>query len=179
VVSDVLNLASIRSVRDSVARLPSGAELLQLATRLGLWTESAHSDPPARNRFPGKFSALGADELSDLYAAWISDAGRLAELCSVLSGHRDRLSLQVKAERARARSRMRAANPEVKYSAGALDDAVASDQAIRDLEEAFELVTMLLAAAEGAKEATTVYLTGISREITYRTEQMRSRMYGA
>jgi hypothetical protein len=178
-VSDVLNLGSIRSVRDSVARIPSGAELLQLATRLGLWTEAAHTNPPARKLFPGQFSTLGADELSDLYAAWISDAGRLAELCSILSGHRDRLSLQIKAERARARSRVRLAHPEVKYSAAALDDAVAAEQGLRDLEDAFELVTMLLAAAEGAKEATTVYLTGISREITYRTEQMRSRVYGA
>ena len=178
-MSDVLNLGSIRSVRDSVARLPSGTELLQLATRLGLWTEEAHTNPPARKLFPGQFSTLGADQLSDLYAAWVSDAGRLAELCSVLAGHRDRLSLQLKAERSRARSRVRLAHPEAKHTAASLDDAIAADQTIRDLEDAFELVTMLLAAAEGAKEATGVYLTGISREITYRTEQMRSRMYGA
>jgi hypothetical protein len=178
-MSDVLNLASIRSVRDSVSRLPSGAELLQLATRLGLWTDSAHTSPTARKMFPGKFSTLGPDELSDLYAEWISDAGRLAELCSILAGHRDRLSLQLKAERSRARSRLRATNPDMKYTAAALDDGVAGDQGLRDLEEAFELVTVLLAAAEGAKEATAVYLTGISREITYRTEQMRSRMYGS
>ena len=178
-MSDVLSLGTIRSVRDSVARLPSGTELLQLASRLGLWTEETHSSPPARTPFPGQFSSLGADQLSDLYAAWISDAGRLAELCSVLAGHRDRLTLQLKAERARARARVRAAQPDAKHTAVSLDDAVASDQTIRDLEAAFELVTMLLSAAEGAKEATGVYLTGISREITYRTEQMRSRMYGA
>lgn len=178
-MSDVLNLGSIRSVRDSVARLPSGAELVQLAGRLGLWTDAAHNSPQPRKVFPGQFSTLGPDELSDLYAAWVSDAGRLAELCSMLSGHRDRISLQLKAERARARARVRQVNPDTKYTGAAIDDVIAADQTVRDLEQAFELVTVLLAAADGAKEATSVYLTGISREITYRTEQMRARVYGS
>jgi hypothetical protein len=178
-MSDTLNLGSLRSTRESLARLPSGDELMRLATRLGLWTEDAHRAPPARTPFPSSFSKLGPDQLSDLYATWISDAGRLAELCSALGGHRDRLSLQLKAERARARSRARKASPEVKFTSAQLDDEAAVDQSVRDLEAAFELVTVLLGAAEGAKEATGVYLAGISREITYRTEQMRARVYGS
>lgn len=176
---DTLSLAELRSTRDSLARIPSGEELIRLASRLGLWTEASHNSPPGRKPFPTRFSDLGPDELSDLYASWISDAGRLSELCSGLSGHRDRLSLQLKAERARARSRARRANPEVKVTSGQLDDEASSDLAVQDLESSLELVTILLASAEGAKEATNVYLAGISREITYRTEQMKARVYGA
>lgn len=178
-MSDTLNLASLRSTSESLARLPSGEELLRLAARLGLWTSESHSTPPARPPFPKAFSKLGPDELSDLYSTWISDAGRLTELCSMLAGHRDRLSLQLKSERSRARSRARRANPDVKFTSAQLDDDAALDATVRDLESSYELVVMLLAAAEGAKEATSVYLAGISREITYRTEQMRARVYGS
>lgn len=176
---DTLNLGALQSTADSLSRLPSGDELTKLASRLGLWTEDSHRKPPVRRPFPGSFSQLGPDQLSDLYAAWISDAGRLSELCSVLSGHRDRLTIQLKSERSRSRSRARRANPEVKMTSAQLDDEAADDVTVRDLETSFELVIMLLAAAEGAKEATGVYLAGISREITYRTEQMRARVYGS
>jgi hypothetical protein len=178
-MADSLNLAAVRTVKESLARLPSGVELIELAARLGLWTEAAHTAQPPRKVFPTRFSTLGPDELSDLYAEWVSDAGRLAELCSSLSGVRDRLNLQLKAERARARVRVRDAAPDTKWTAVALDDAASSDQSVRDSEAALEMVTVLLATAEGAREATGIYLTGISREITYRTEQMRARVYGS
>lgn len=147
--------------------------------RLGLWTSDAHKGADVRDRFPQQFSNLGPAELSDLSAKVVSDAGRVAELVGLLNGLETRLKMRSRAARAAARSKVRREWPEGEKSPTKteLDDRSEEDPAVVELDEQISLLQLLLAQAQAVKEANQMYKEAVSREITYRSAQMQSRMY--
>jgi hypothetical protein len=172
-------LSSITALRTALERLPNGIEAVRLMTRLGLWSADAHRNPGERRQFPSKFSSLGPEELSDLSARIVSDAGRVLELCGLLLGIEAQLKMKGRAARAAARGRIRREWPEEAKAPTKteLDDLAEEDPAVVAVEEQMALLALLLAQAIALREAYQLYKEGVSREITYRGAQMQARVF--
>lgn len=174
-----LNLAGVKNLEQALARTKNGVAAVELAKRMGIWTDSAHSAPRVRPQFPGQISSLTLPQLSDLYAEWTGEFGRIVELCGVLDGQESLLKIQTKTAQSAARARILRALPENTKtpSAQALTDMTEDDPTVRDLFEQSGLLAVLKAHAGAAKEATAQYLTTISREISFRQAQLQARIY--
>jgi hypothetical protein len=172
-------MSSVSALRQALERIPEGADVVRMFAKLGLWTSEAHKVVTARKAFPSEFSKLGPEELSDLSARVASDGGRIMELVGLLSGLEVRLSLRLKAARATARSKARRALPEDHKAPtkSELDDQAEEDPTVIELVEQMGLLQMMLAQATAMKDASQLYKEAVSREITYRGDQMKSRMY--
>ena len=81
--------------------------------------------------------------------------------------------------RARERARLRrdAAEHEEKNTATQINDKAEEAVTVRDADDAGALVAVLIASASASKEAVAMYLTAISREISFRCAQMDARIY--
>lgn len=176
---DNLNLSDLRSVHQVLGRTPLGSSIAELAERIGLMTEGIHRGSVARRKFVENVSKLSPSQLSDEQSYWASEYGRVVELIGVLQGQEKILSLQSKAARASARARLRRNGEEAggKMTSSQITDAAEEDPAVRDLDERAGIVAILLASAAAAKEATTMYLQTLSREVTFRCAQMDSRLH--
>lgn len=174
-----LNLNGLRSLNQALARTKNGAASVELATKLGLWSQSAHTNPSIRPPFRRSLSDLSHGQITDLYAEWTAEFGRITELCSAISGQDALLAIQMKSALASARSRIRRSQPaDAKpMTAQNLSDIANDDQSVIDLLEQSGLLAVLTAHAQGAKEATQQYLASISREISFRDAQMKARIY--
>ena len=152
---------------------------MRLMARLGLWTSEAHRGAQTRPAFPREFSSLGPEQLSDLSARVISDAGRVIELNGLLLGLEAQLKVRVRAARASARARSRREWPEDAKAPTKteLDDLAEEDSAVVSVEEQLALLAQLRAQTEAVREANQLYKEGVSREITYRAAQLQSRVY--
>lgn len=176
---DQLDLGGVRSLSSAMARTPSGTDAVELARRLGIWTTEAHRAPTERRRFPAKLSDLGPHQLADESAWWTSEFGRIVEMLGAINGQREVLKVTGKRARAAARGRLRRGLAEgEKITATALNDQAEEDPAVIDVEDRGALLEVLCASVTASKEATTQYLTSISREISHREAQMKNRMYG-
>lgn len=173
------DLDAIKQLREALERIPNGTQAVRMMTRLGLWSAAAHRDPGMREAFPRKFSDLGPNELADLSAKTVSEAGRLLELVGILNGLEMQLKLRAKATRAGARSRQRRSwDPEKKAPTKAeLDDLAEEDTAVMTVDEHLAMLGLLLASSNAAREAQILYKEAVSREITHRAAQMNARVF--
>lgn len=148
-------------------------------TRLGLWSTEAHKNPQTPKTFPRAFSQLSAEQLSDLNARIISEAGRIMELVGLLGGLEAQLKIKVKAVRASARSRIRKGwDVDLKApTKSEIDDLAEDDPSVIEIEEQMGLLQLLMSQSHATRDAHQMYREGVSREITYRGAQMQSRMY--
>ena len=177
---DDLNLADLRSVHQVLERTPLGEGIAELAERIGLVTEQIHRSSVVRKKFQTNVSKLSAPQLSDEQSYWASEYGRIVELLGILQGQEKYLGLKSKAARAAARARLRRnaeEEPAAKTTSAQINDAAEEDPVVRELDERAAIVNILLASATAAKEATTMYLQTLSREITFRCAQMDSRLH--
>lgn len=174
-----LNLDRIHTTTGALDRIPQGTAALELAKRLGLLTP-AHLYPEGREPFPRRVSDLSNDEISDLHAYWLSEAGRLTELVGQINGVKQLMDTQLKAARAGARSRARQNLPEgaKKPTQAELNDLAEEDQAVIDLIGQAAYIDLLQAHAKAALDATKMYLDGLNREVILRTSQMKARILG-
>jgi len=174
-----LNLTGVKSLNQALSRTRNGTAAVELANRLGLWTESAHQKRRERGAFPERLSELAPSQISDLYALWTAEFGRILELRGAITGQEGLLRIQLKSAQAAARARLRRALPaeEKAPSATSLNDQVEEDPVIIDLVEQLGLLSVLAAHADAAKDATEQYLATISREISFRDAQMKARIY--
>ena len=172
-------LSSIKQLRQALERIPGGVEAVRLMTRLGLWSADAHKNPRVRTSFPRQFSDLGPNELADLSAATVSEAGRLMELVGVLSGLQMQLKLKEKSARAASRARSRRNWPEDKKSPtkAELDDLAEEDVQVVTVEGQLGILGLLLSSAKAALEAQVLYKESVSREISHRGAQMQARIF--
>ena len=74
------NLSSVSALREALERLPDGPDVVRMFAKLGLWTSELHRNSLERKALPSEFSKLSPQELSDLSARVVSDAGRVLEL---------------------------------------------------------------------------------------------------
>lgn len=177
---DDLNLSDLRSVHQVLERTPLGEGIAELAERIGLVTEQIHRSSVVRKKFQANVSKLSAPQLSDEQSYWASEYGRIVELLGILQGQEKYLGLKSKAARAAARARLRRnaeEEPAAKTTSAQINDAAEEDPVVRELDERAAIVNILLASAAAAKEATTIYLQTLSREITFRCAQMDSRLH--
>lgn len=176
---DDLNLSDLRSVHQVLGRTPMGAVIGELAERIGLMTAEIHKVSVTRRKFKENISKLSPPQLSDEQSYWASEYGRIVELIGVLQGQEKLLSLQSKSVRASARARVRRNGEQEgsKMTSTQISDAAEEDPAVKDIDERSSVVAILLASASAAKEATTMYLQTLSREITFRCAQMDSRLH--
>ena len=173
-----LSLSGVKTLDQALARTRTGVDAVKLAERLGLWSTTAHGRANQRPDFPTRISELTPAQLSDQFAIWTAEFGRITELTGVLSGQESMLKLHLKAAQAAARARIRRAAAEgEKFTATALSDAADEDPAVADLIDQQGLLVVLTAHASAAKEATQQYLTTISREIAFRDAQLKARVY--
>jgi hypothetical protein len=173
------NLSSLDSLRATLERIPNGTDSVRLMAKLGLWSSDAHRGAQARPSFPKEFSSLSAQQLSDLSARVISDAGRVIELTGLLLGLEMQLKVRLRSARAAARARNRREWPEGAKAPTKteLDDLAEEDPIVLSLEEQLALLTQLRAQADAVKEANQLYKEGVSREITYRAAQLQARVF--
>jgi hypothetical protein len=178
---DDLNLSDLRSAHQVLQRTPLGESVAELAERIGLITENVHRGSVARRQFQSNVSRLSPPQLSDEQSYWASEYGRVVELIGILQGQEKYLSLRSKAARAQARARLRrTAESDAavsKLTSAQVADAAEEDPVVCDLDERSAIVAVLLASALAAKDATTVYLQTLSREITFRCAQMDARLH--
>jgi hypothetical protein len=173
-----LNLSGIKSLDQALGRTRNGTDAVRLAAKMGLWTESIHAKPPVRPEFSHVLSGITPAELTDRYAQWTAEFGRITEICGAIDGQEALLRIQLKSAQAAARGRIRRAQEEnVKLSQTALTDLADEEAAVIDLIEQQGLLAVLAAHAKAAKEVTQQYLTTISREIAFRDAQMKARIY--
>lgn len=174
-----LNLSGVKNVEQAIGRMKNGLAAVEAAKRMGIWTEAAHANPGMRATFPRSLSELSPTQLSDLYAAWTADFGRIIEMCGAISAQEGLLKIQLKSAQASARARIRRGQPEGArpLTQGALDDMIDSDAAVVDIVEQQAVLAVLAGHALAAKEATAQYLTTLSREISFRDAQMKARIY--
>jgi len=174
-----LNLTGLKSLNQALARTKNGTAAVELATKLGLWSSNAHTNVQVRPSFRRELSSLTHGQITDVYAEWTAEYGRITELCSAIDGQEALLRIQMKSAVAAARSRIRRAQPvDAKpLSAQTLADMAEEDPSVVDLLEQSGLLVVLAAHADGAKEATQQYLASISREIAFRDAQMKARIY--
>jgi hypothetical protein len=177
--SEDLNLTGIKTLDQTLARTRNGAAAVELAKRLGIWTTEAHANPRLRPRFPEALSELTPAQLSDLYGHWTGEFGRILELLGAVSAQESLLRIQLKGAQAAARARIRRAQPaDAKPLAiAALNDQADEDPVVLDLVEQTALLAVLSAHASAARDATTQYLSTISREIAFRDAQLKARVY--
>lgn len=154
----------------------TGAAARRRAAALGAWTSSVHATEVTRRPLRN-VSASDDQTLSEEHLYWVSELGRLTELTGALTARVDLAGVQLKALRARVRSRIRSQHPEVKLTTQMVDDAAESDDEIVSAENALAELRLVTAHVAAAKEATGVYVAGLSREITLRGDQRRSRTY--
>lgn len=173
------NLSSVSALREALERLPDGPEVVRMFAKLGLWTSELHRNSLERRALPSEFSKLSPQELSDLSSRVVSDAGRVLELVGLLSGLDTKLKIKIRAAKAAARSRTRRSWPEDSKapSKAELDDLADEDTAVAALEEQAGLLQLMLSQANAVREANQMYREAISREITYRSAQLQSRVY--
>jgi len=174
-----INLTDLRSVHQVLERTPLGEDIAELAERIGLVTEGVHRSSVVRRKFHTNISKLSPPQLSDEQSYWASEYGRIVELIGILQGQEKYLNLKAKAARAAARARLRRNSEEAqggKVTSSQIADAAEEDPVVRELDERSSIVGILLASASAAKDATTIYLQTLSREITFRCAQMDSRL---
>lgn len=188
-VSDI-SLDGIKSLTAFLQRLPQGAAARELGSRLGLWSTQLHtSGRSGRRIFPTSFSEEPDTGISDLNAYWNSEVFRATEITGLLEGQKAMLSLQSKAVRAKARSRIRrhhqrlreeaaqAGQPVPKEpTAGQLSDEVEAESDVQAQDELLTLLILVLEQAKAYKEACLNAAASVSREISFRQAQMGSRL---
>lgn len=195
-----MNLKTLRDLPAVLGRTAEGRDMLELAERLGLWSTDLHKTRE-RPVFPSEFPET-PKELSDLWAQWTQEANRITQLVGLLHGQEKYMTLKAKASRASARSRIRAevvkaaekitrevdgtqgmsatarktAIDRVKKTATQINDEAEEATEVREADEGLLFVQMLIASANAAKEVVLMNINSISREISYRGDQMRARI---
>lgn len=180
-----IDLQGVRSFGQAMERLTQGPAALELARRMGVWTSEAHRSVPERRAFKARLSALGPSELSDEHGYWAADFGRLVEMAGALNAQLHLLRLESRRARASARARIRRersqrveGQPAPKAPTIAeLNDLAEEDLSVEDVDTRTTLVEMLLAHVNASREATTQYLSSLSREISFRDSQMKAKLY--
>ncbi len=177
-----LQLPRAHNIGQLLAKTPNGTDAVALARRLGLWTTSAHDTPGERPVFPRHLATLSPPEISDEMAKWTAEFGRITELLGALTGQREQLKIRAKAVRAEVRSNIRktyrASDDGKVPTATVIADEAEEHPSVVDVEEKLALVELLIAHTQAAKEATTQFITTLSREITLRDAQIRGKLYG-
>ena len=178
-IGDGADLRDVTTLPKLLARTPSGEAVAQLAERLGLLTENSLCASSARRPFVNDISTLVPARLSAEQSHWAGEFGRIVELIGLLQSQEKFLALRIKGAKASARSRVRrdAETTERKVTAGQVTDEADEDPNVREVEEQSMLVAEMLAVAMASKEATTLYLSVISREISFRCAQMDAKIY--
>lgn len=172
-------IGDLSTLSQVLARTPNGSELVKLAEHLGLITEGTIGTKNSRRAFKTNVSGLSEQALSDEQGWWTGEMGRLVEMVGILQGQEKVLTLESKSARAKARGRVRAKakSDGEKMTAGQVSDDAEEDPLVLETDEKAELILLLLASAQAAKEATAVYLASISREITFRCSRMQAGFY--
>lgn len=155
---------------------PSGTNARRRAAALGAWTVSVHAAEVTRRPLRN-VSASDDQTLSEEHLYWVSELGRLTELAGALNARVEIALLELKALKARTRSRIRTQHSGEKLTAQMLDDEAESDSAVMEAERELSELRLIAAHVAAAKEATGTYVAGLSREITLRGDQRRSRTY--
>lgn len=177
--NDMSGLGDLSTLSQVLTRTPSGAGLVSLAEHLGLITEGTVGTTRVRRAFKANISRLSENELSDEQGWWAAEMGRLVEMVGVLQGQEKMLGLESKSARAKARARVRAKAKEegTKPTATQINDDAEEDPIVIGTDEKAQLVILLLASAQAAKEATGIYLASLSREISFRCSRMQAGIY--
>jgi len=178
-IGDAVDLNDVKNLGQVLSRTPNGEAVAELAERLGLLTSGATKASSARRGFISEIAKLSPAQLSNEQSFWAAEFGRIVELIGLLQGQEKYLALKAKAARSTARSRIRrdAEAKELKVTATSVNDEAEDDPDVRDTDEQSTIVTILLASALAAKEATTMYLQVISREISFRCSQIDAKIY--
>jgi hypothetical protein len=169
----------ISSMQQILKRTPNGEALGRLSERLGLITGGVLQGSVARKAFVVNISTLGEGQLSDALSYWGAEQGRVISIIGLLQAEEKVLAMQAKAARARVKNTIRAEarEAETKFTETEIKDKAEEHTEILDIEERSQVVDMMLAVALASKEATTGYLTVISREISFRCARMAAGIY--
>jgi len=172
-----LNLGDVQNLSQVLERTPCGVDMERLAKSLGL---VGTGNTGARRGFVTDVSTMSPPKLSSEQSYWASEFGRVVEMIGLLQGQEKLLGLQAKAVRARERSRIRREQEQAgeKSTAGAISDMAEEAAGVIELEERIALLSVVMSSAMASKEAITVYLTALSREISFRSAQMAAGIYG-
>lgn len=154
-------------------------EHVRLLQQLNLWTASLHQQSSDRVEFPAAISELAPDQLSDLQSRIVHSASSLFELLGLFRGLHVQQTDRVKRARTTARNRVRTNWPADRKppTKTEVDDLSQSDPSVEAEEERLADIGTVLASLNEMEKRLVMQRETISREITYRSEQMRARLY--
>lgn len=169
-------LTGVDTLDKALTKVPTGADSLLLAEKLGLWTTELHKDNK-KPEFPKKISDLTPSQLSDLYSTWTSEFARILEICGLINSQISIVKLRLKSAQTSARVKIRKESSNTKQTSANLSDEADEDPKVIEIAEQLAILSMLESYATASKEATQQYLTSISREISFRDAQLKARIY--
>lgn len=184
-----LNLTGIQNLGRLLDRLPAGTAARELGQRIGVWNADSHAGAQSKVRtFPGSFSELSDDDLSDTWAAWNAEAIRLHQLYGLLEGQRRLLEMESKRARAQARSRVRTKFEEEaktakaegttvkKPTTGEVNDLAEDEDTVIEADNNLVMLEMIMSQVSTYREACMTAINGLSREISFRQAQFTARV---
>jgi hypothetical protein len=176
---DGVDMNDISSMNQVLKRTPNGEALGKLSERLGLITGGVLQSSVARKAFVHNISALDEAALSDAQSYWGAEQGRVISIIGLLQAEEKVLAMQAKEARSRIKNSIRAEAraQQAKFTETEVKDRAEEHVEILDIEERSQIVEVMLAVALASKEATTGYLTVISREISFRCARMAAGIY--
>ena len=174
-----VDMNDISSLQQVLKRTPNGEALGRLSERLGLITGGVLQGSVARKPFVANISSLGENQLSDALSYWGAEQGRVISIIGLLQAEEKVLAMKAKEARSRIKNviRAEARENETKFTETEVKDKAEEHAEILGLEERSQVVEMMLAVSLASKEATTGYLTVISREISFRCARMATGTY--
>lgn len=174
-----LDLSDVKSFISIIEKTSTGLSSIDIAKKLGIWTPSLHAISDERPTFTKELSTLTPTQLSNTYGLWTAEFGRLMELIGVISGQEQLIKVQLKSALASARSRIRNAKPasDKTYTLSQLNDLAEEDETVLSYQQDLAIINMLLAYLSASKEATSQYISSISREIAWRDAQIKGKIY--
>ncbi|MFA5566648.1 MAG: hypothetical protein WDA77_12115 [Acidimicrobiia bacterium] len=174
-----------RTLREALSRIDGGTELARQARALGLWTTDAHRNIEPRRPFKTELGNLTPLQLSNESGWWAAEGARIIEMLGLLNALAVALKHDYEVVKAQARVTARKTwlqtpveertktltKPEI-------EDLVTLDPGVSEVQQQLLVVEQLLAVVTAARDATQNYKETISREITLKTTQMTTGLYG-
>lgn len=176
-----LDISKVRNLKTVLSKTPNGSDASELMRKLGLWTYASHMRDHERPEFLKNLGTADDLSISTQLGIWTSEYGRITELHGAFVGQKEQVKLQLKGATAEARVRIRRKNREGEnpksMAAAELNDLVESDPQVMEILDKLAILELILAQTAATKEATAQYIATISREISFRDAQAKSKNY--
>ena len=174
---NTLDFAGVRNVNDLMNVCGTHNNLTGLLEALGSFQRSGFIGNNARSPYPATFSNLDDDALSDANAYWNNELASATELAGAIDAQRTLAGLVVKRQQYTARKNVRdkyRTNGEKAPAASVVNEEADTTSIVTEEQDRQLILDVAYTSVKGYREACVGIVAGISREISFRQDQMRA-----